>query len=221
MNTLFAFATQVTSENSKRVLYTLFLILIIALALLSFIGWIIITVTKYQGELVDREISDPLRQRVIKTEEHFMKYAIKKNNLLFFEQSSLPLLIVLIGVAVLMLFYIIGDNWGYNPWNMDTGFGSLLFTWDFSTIITINPSMGAGILINWPQVTHSPTFDINNWCGYVCCSCYLVGGLWYLYTVQGLIGRTLRILHLKRKMFDKSLEDFKVADNLANFNVNK
>ena len=218
-NLLLAFA-QVNSENTKRVLYVVFLIFIILLALLSLIGSIIIRVTKYQGELLDREISDPIRKcRIIKDQKHFTKYAIKKNNLLFFKQSSIPLVIVFSGVIIYLLYCIIGENWGYNPWSIENGFGSLLFTWDFSTIITVNPGGATGVLINWPQLSHTPTFDIRYWCGYISCICWLVGGLWYLYTVQGLMGRTFRILHLRKKMFDKSLENFNVNDDdtLENF----
>lgn len=215
MGLVIAMAEQV-SENSKRVLYTLLLVFIILLALISLIGSAIVAVTKAQGKLLDREVYDPVKRRVVKDKEHFMRYAIKKNNRMFFEQSSLPLLIILIGVAVLFGFYIIGDNWGYNPWSMEEGFGSLLFTWDFSTILTLNPEMGAGLLINWPQLTHTPTFDINNWCGYVCGSCFIVGGAWYLFTVQGLMGRTFRIFHLRNSVFEKSLEDFKFYDDIEN-----
>lgn len=219
-NLVFAFAAEGGSENTKRVLYTIFLILIIVLAILSLIGGIITKVTKYQGELLDREISDPIRKcRIVREEKHFYKYAKKKNKLIFFKEAAIPLLIICSGVATLLLYVIIGEHWDYNPWSMEDGFGSLLITWDFSTIVKVNPGDSAGVLINWPEVSHVPTFDIKNWCGYISCLCWLIGGFWYLYAVQGLMGRTYRILHLKKKMFDKSLEDFVVDDpnSLENF----
>lgn len=221
INLLLAFAAEINSENTKRALYIAFLLLIIILALLSLIGALVIRITKYQGSLLDREISDPIKKcRLIKDQKHFMKYATKKNRLIFFKQSAIPLAIVFGGVAILLLYYIITDNWSYNPWSVENGFGSLFFTWDFSTIITVNPGGATGVLVNWPQVSHYPTFDIHNWCGYISCTAWLVGGLWYLYTVQGLIGRTLRILHLRKSMFEKSLENFNVNDDdnsLENF----
>lgn len=219
-NFVMAMAAETSSENTKRVVYTILLVLIIALAILSLIGAIIIKVTNYQGNLLDREISDPIKKcRIVREEKHFMKYATKKNKLLFFKQSWIPLLIIAAGVGTLLLYIIVGDHWGYNPWSMENGFGSLLITWDFSTIVKVNPGGAAGVLVNWPEVSHVPTFDIKNWCGYISCTCWLVGGLWYLYAVQGLMGRTLRILHLKKKMFEKSLEDFNVddAESLENF----
>lgn len=213
-NLLFAFAAQANTENTKRVLYTIFIIFIIFLAILSLIGGIIMRVTNYQGRLLDREISDPIRKcKIVREQKHFMKYATKKNKVLFFKQAAIPVLIIVVGIVTLLLYIIIGDNWGYNPWNMETGFGSLLITWDFSTIVQVNPGGAAGILVNWPQVSHAPTFDIHNWCGYIVCLCWLVGGLWYLYCVQGMMGRTLRILHLKKTMFDKSLENYNVNDD--------
>lgn len=207
-NLLFAFA-QINAENTKRVLYIVFLILIIALAILSVIGALILKVTDYQGRMLDRAICDPIKKcKLIKDQKHFMKYAVKKNKLLFFHQAFIPVCIMLGSTIVLLLYCSIGDKWGYNPFNMETGFGSLLITWDFSTIFTVNPDGIKGILINWPQISHTPTFDIHNWCGYIVSTGYIVGGLWYLYTVQGLIGRTFRILHLRKSIFEKSLEGF-------------
>lgn len=214
-----AFA-EVSNENAKRVLYTLFLILIIVLALLSLIGSTILKIMNYQGKLLDREISDPIKKcRLVQDQKHFMKYAVKKNKILFFKDALLPVSIILLGVAILMLYYLIGDYWDYNPWNMETGFGSLLITWDFSTIIQKSPEGTTGILINWPQISHAPSFSIHNWCGYITCTCWLVGGFWYLYCVQGLMGRTFRILRLKKTIYDKSLENFNIDDetSLENF----
>lgn len=211
-NLLFAFA-QINAENTKRIFYIIFLILIIALVVLSVIGYGIIRLTNHQGKMLDRAIHDPIKKcRIIKDQKHFMRYAIKKNKLLFFHQAMIPVLIMLGGTVILLLYCAIGDKWGYNPWSMNDGFGSLLITWDFSTIITINPGDAKGILINWPKISHVPHFDIHNWCGYIVGICYLVGGLWYLYTVNGLIGRTLRILHLRKTIFEKSLEGFNLED---------
>lgn len=218
-NLVFAFA-QTNNENTKRVLYTIFLLLIIVLALLSLIGGTILRVLDYQGRLLDREISDPIKKcRLIRDQKHFMKYAVKKNKIIFFRDSLLPIGIILAGVALLIIYYAVGDNWGYNPWSMENGFGSLLITWDFSTIFKVNPNGAAGLLVNWPEVSHAPSFNINNWCGYVTCTCWLVGGIWYLYEVQGLMGRTFRILRLKKTIYEKTLENFNIDDNgsLDNF----
>ena len=215
-----AFA-EVNNENAKRVLYTLFLILIIALALLSLIGSIILKSLDNQGRLLDREISDPIKKcRLIQDQKHFMKYSVKKNKILFFKQSLKPMAIILIGIAVLITYYLVTENWSYNPWSMENGFGSLLITWDFSTIFQLNPAGTSGLLVNWPQISHAPSFDIHNWCGYVTCLCWLVGGVWYLWAVQGLMGRTFRILKLKKTIYEKTLENFNIDDDpstLENF----
>ena len=77
-NVLFGFAAQANTENTKRVLYTVFIIFIILLAILSLIGAIIMKVTDYQGRLLDREISDPIRKcKIVREQKHFMKYAVK------------------------------------------------------------------------------------------------------------------------------------------------
>lgn len=210
-----AFA-EVNNENAKRVLYTLFLILIIALALLSLIGSIILKTLDNQGRLLDREISDPIKKcRLIQDEKHFMKYSVKKNKILFFKQSLKPMAVIFVGVATLIIYYLVTENWSYNPWSMENGFGSLLITWDFSTIFTLNPGDNTGLLINWPQISHAPSFDIHNWCGYVTGVCWIVGGIWYLWAVQGLMGRTFRILKLKKTIYEKTLENFNIDDDPA------
>lgn len=196
------------SETGKRVFYTLFLIIIILLALISFIGGLILFVMKRQGEMFDREIYDAVTHKTVKNEKHFLKYAIKKNNVIFFERSLIPVLLIIVAVVVLLVYQLVTENPNYNPWSVENGFGSLLFIWDFSTIFTLNPGGSTGLLVNWPALTHSPTFDINYWCGYLCGTFFIVGGLWYLFNVQGLIARSVRILHLKKNVFEKSLKDF-------------
>ena len=218
INFVTAFA-EVNNENAKRVLYTIFLILIIALALLSLIGSTILKITHYQGKLLDREISDPIKKcKLIQDQKHFMKYATKKNRIIFFKESLIPVSIILGGVAILIIYYLVTDNWTYNPWSMENGFGSLLLTWDFSTVFQLNPNGAAGLLVNWPQISHVPSFSIHNWCGYITVICWLVGGLWYLYCVQGFVGRTFRIIRLKKTIYEKSLENFNIDDDsLENF----
>ena len=222
INLVFAFA-QTNSENTKRVLYTIFLIFIIALALLSLIGATIMRVMNYQGRLLDREISDPIKKcRLVRDQKHFMDYATKKNKLMFFKEASIPMLIMIAGVVLLIIYYAVTDNWSYNPWSMENGFGSLLITWDFSTIFTLNPNGAAGLLVNWPEISHAPSFDIHNWCGYLTCTAWLVGGIWYLYCVQGMVARMFRILRLKKTIYEKSLENFNIDDeeSLDNFKQN-
>lgn len=217
MNKLIAAFAEVNNENAKRVLYTLFLILIIALALLSLIGSIILKTMENQGKLLDREISDPIKKcRLIQDQKHFMKYATKKNKIIFFKQSLKPISIIFVGVAVLIIYYLVTENWSYNPWSMEEGFGSLLFTLDFTTMFQINPGDNTGLLINWPSVSHVPTFNINNWCGYISCTCWLVGGVWYLWNVHSFIGRTFRILKLRKTIYEKTLENFNIDDDTNN-----
>ena len=93
------------------------------------------------------------------------------------------------------------ENWSYDPWSIEEGFGSLFPFWDFSKIFQVNVQGTVGLLINWPTLTHAPTFLIENWCGYLCCLAWLTGGVWYIYATIGLIGRHFRGRELANKMY--------------------
>ena len=193
------------TENDKRIIFVLLAVLIILLVLVAYIGYLVTVVMKWQGKKINNYVTDVVVNHVITNEKDFKRYAKRKNLLVFYHQARIPALILLAAI----IFYIVASSiTGYkDPFNRYTGFGTLFFIWDFSTIIS-KPESGVGVLINWPQLINRPHIVGEAWISYIFVPFALVGGLWYLFTVQAFIARYLQINKLAQKIFAEQIENF-------------
>ena len=193
------------TENDKRIIFVLLAVLIVILVLIAYIGFLITKVMKWQGKKINNYVTDAVVTGVIADEETFRRYAKRKNTLVFYHQARIPALLILLSIAFYIVMSLI---FGFkNPFDYKTGFGTLLFAWDFSKIITV-PSSGVGVLINWPEVVNTPHFTADAWVSYVFIPLCFGSGLWYLYTVQAYIARYLQIKKLGQKIFNDRIENF-------------
>ena len=195
------------SENDKRLIFALLLVFILVFVLIGYIGFLITRVMKWQGKKLDHVVADPVVTRVITDKKHFRRYARKKNWRLFFKQSWIGVVILLVGSLVLLFRDIFTHDWAYNVFEYkQTGFGTILFIWDFSKCIT-RPE-GMGLVLNWPELINTPHLEAQAWASYIFVTCLIIGGLWYLIALQALIARTIRMYKLCSSAFDKTLEGF-------------
>ena len=157
------FLIQLT-ESDKRIIFVLLAVFILILVLIAYIGYLITKIMKWQGKKINNHVTEVVVTGVIKTESEFKRYARKKNWWLFYHQARVPALIVLLAI----IFYIVVSSIvGFrNPFDRYTGFATLLFVWDFSTLITV-PESGAGVLINWPQLVNTPHIVAEAWVSYI------------------------------------------------------
>jgi len=193
------------SENDKRLIFAILLIFILLFVLIGYLGYLVTRVMKWQGKKLDTIVADPVFTRVITDKKHFLRYARKKNWRLFFKQSYIAILILLFALAILLIRDAIYKDFSYNPFNKDTGFGSLLFLWDFSVCFK---KEGVSLIVNWPALVNKPHFVLEAWGGYIFTISLLVGGIWYLVALQSLIARTIRMYSLSTTAFEKTLEGF-------------
>ena len=194
------------SENDKRLIFALLIILILVFVLIGYIGFLITKVMKWQGKKLDSLVADPIVTHVITDKKHFFPYARKKNWRLFFKQSYIGILIMLTGALVLLIRNAIMKDFSYNVFEHEkTGFGTLLFIWDFSGCIK---KEGVSIVLNWPVLINSPHFSVDAIVSYIFMTSMIVGGIWYLVSLQALISRTIRMFQLSTKVFEKSLDGF-------------
>ena len=178
------------TENDKRVIIALLFIIIILFVVIGLLGSLIIRTMKWQGKKCDTLVSDVVTNHIVKTPHQLRRYAAKKNIRHF----------IIIRNAV-------KNDWAYNPFNINDGFGSLFFVWDFSNIIS-TPESGIGVLLNWPTLINQPHFEVEAICSYVAVSFVIVGGLWYLVVAQAYLARTIRAIKLSKRVFEKSLDNF-------------
>ena len=201
------------TETDKRIIFVILAVFILLLVLVAYIGFLVTQIMKWQGKKINQHITDPVVTGVIKDEKAFKKYARKKNTWLFYHQARIPALITLVSV----IFYIVVSSFSSfnNPFDHHTGFGTLFFVWDFSTIIQ-TPESGVGLLINWPELINTPHFTSDAWVSYIFVPTLLVGGIWYLLSVQAFIARQLQINKLGQKIFNEQLESFVAGSGYRN-----
>lgn len=208
------------SESDKRLIFAFLLIFILLLVLLSTIGSLVIKSIKKQGKKIETSVYNVVVTRVITDKKAFKKYAKKKNWRLFYKSSKIALIIMLVSFLILMIRNII-FGWDYNPFNKEDGFSTLLFLWNFSDPECYNEFFGIKLLSKWPPLINSPHFVIEAWAAYLFVPGILVGVIWYLTAVQGLIARSLHIRKLSDSLFEKDLSKFNQNEQLLNNNQNQ
>lgn len=201
MNTVFI----ALSENDKRLIFAILLVLILVIVLIGYIGFLITRIMRWQGKKLDTLVADAVVTRVITDKRHFMRYARKKNWRLFFKQSYIAILLMLFAVVMLIVRDAIYKDFSYNPFNIENGFGSLIFVWDFSVCFKRE---GISLIFNWPALVNTPHFVLDAWGGYIFVTFAFVGFIWYLIALQSLIARTLRMFKLSTTAFEKNLDGF-------------
>ena len=83
------------SENDKRVIIAIFLILILVFVLIGLIGSLIVRTMKWQGKKCDTLVSDVVRNHIVTTPLQLRNYARKKNTRYFIKQAWIPILLIL------------------------------------------------------------------------------------------------------------------------------
>ena len=129
------------SENDKRIIIALFLVLILLFVIIGLIGSLIVRTMKWQGKKCDTLVSDVVTNHIIETPRHLRRYARIKNTRYFIKQAWIPIILIIIGVLVLVIRAAVLNDWSYNPFNIDNGFGTLFFVWDFDNPITSNKTL--------------------------------------------------------------------------------
>ena len=198
------------SEGDKRLIFVIFLALLIILIIVGAIGYLITKVMKYQASKLETAVYDVVVTKVITDEKAFKKYAWKKNVQILLRQTWKPIAVIAFGFIILLIRAIIYNNWGYNPWNYTDGFGSLFWVWDWENAPTATV-FGITVISEWPRALNEPRLVGDAWAAYISVPCFLVGGVWYILVVQGFFARLLKTKSLAHSVFKKSLENYNQA----------
>jgi len=196
------------SENDKRIIIALLLILILIFVLIGLIGSLIVKTMKWQGKKCDTLVSDVVTNHIVNTPHQLRVYARKKNIRYFIKQAWLPIIFIIVGVLLLVIRNLINQDWSYNPFNKDDGFGTLLFIWDFENPDYYTTIFGLKVLAEWPGLINSPHFVLEALFAYISVPLMFVGAIWYLVVAQAYLARTIRAFKLSKQVFEKSLEGF-------------
>lgn len=196
------------SENDKRVLIALLFLVILVFVIIGLIGSLIVRIMKWQAKKIDILTSDVVTNHIITKPSKYRSYAKKKNIRCFIKQSWIPLLLVIASVLIIIIKDAIAKDFSYNPFNMNDGFGTLLFTWDFNNPDNFTKVFGLTILAKWPGLSNEPHFVVEAIASYIAVPLFITGIVWYFIAAQAFLARTIRAYRLSKTIFEKSLEGF-------------
>lgn len=194
------------SENDKRLIFSLLIIVIVVLVFIGFLGYLLVRIMKWQSKKMDTLIHDVVVYGVITDRKHLIRYGRSKNWALFFKQAWIPLIIILLGAIVIIVHNVVYDYWTYNPFSTYDGFGTVFWTWKATGEFTGSPY--DIIRFQIIALDNTPHLVQEAWAGYIAGPFFLIGGLWYLIVVSSLLSRTALLYKRSREVFEKSLEGF-------------
>ncbi len=204
------------SESDKRIFFAILIVAILVLVLLGYLGYLLVKLMKWQGKKMDTLIHDVVVTKTITNRGHLIRYGRKKNWALFFKQAYVPLIIIAVGFIILLIRNSINGDFTYNPFSVENGCGSILWTWKLS-----NEFVGGDLIkFNVIVLDNQPHFVAEAWAGYIACPCFLIGGLWYLITISALMGRPIKLYIRSREVFEKSLDGFNQNEAKVPANTN-
>lgn len=161
---------------------------------------------KWQSKKIDTLVHDAVVTKVITNRKQLIKYGRKKNYALFFKQSYIPIILIILGLIVLLIRCSINNDFNYNPFNTYDGFGTIFYTWKLGGEFTGDEY--SFIRFNTLVVDNYPHFVSEAWASYVSVPLFLVGGVWYLLAASSLLSRTVLLEKRSREIFEKSLEGY-------------
>lgn len=200
------------SENDKRLIFALLIVVILLIALIGALGYLLVKLMKWQSRKMDTLIHDVVVNKIITERKHLESYGRKKNWALFFKQATIPLAIIAFGFVILLIRNSIANDFSYNPFSVENGFGSIFWTWKLSDEYT------GGELIKFNKIVldNEPHLVAEAWAGYIAAPCFIVGGVWYLIVISSLLARTIMLYKRSREVFEKSLDGYTQAETPSN-----
>ena len=196
------------SENDKRIIIAICLVIILLFVLIGVLGSIVVRTMKWQSKKCDTLVSDVVVNRIVTTPHQLRVYARKKNTRYFIKQAWIPILLILTGVVIIIIHNAVTKNWSYNPFNIEDGFGTLLFVWDFKNPDSYTKVFGIAVMASWPPLSNEPHFVVDALASYFAVPLVIVGACWYLVAAQAYLARTIRAYKLSKQVFEKSLDGF-------------
>lgn len=203
------------TENDKRILIAIGLLLILIFVLVGYIGLLVERTMKRQAKRAGIMMHNVVAAKVITTPRAFIKFGKKKNNRLFFKQAYIPFIILLFALFIYIIYGAITHNWAYKIFSKEDGFGSLLFLWDFAHAPKVH-WFGIEIISGWPDLINTPHFVGTAWAAYLIVPCIFIGGIWLLVIVQAHIARSFRIRKLAKTVFNPTLDNVQINSPLQN-----
>lgn len=198
------------TENDKRVLIALLLIIILLFVLIGYISLGIKKLMNFQGKRAEDMLYNVVKTKQVYSERQLRIYGIRKNWRLFFKQASKPMIILAVAWLLFLVDGILIEENGFlgiNVWDYKTkGIGTLFFIHDWGAAPRGDFFFFKNVITGFPPIINKPHFEISAWFSYLFIPANLVGIVWLLIDVQAYIARTYRIFKISLTIFKKTLD---------------
>lgn len=190
------------SETDKKVIIILLLLFIIIFALIGYVSYVVQRIMKAQGSKADQMLANVVKANYFDKENKLIRYGRKCNARQFYKSAKIPFIVLLAACIGYVLFCLFTNKWGYNPFNNEDGFGSLIikFDWPRGEFFGIK-----NFVIGWPTVSVRPRFEVTAIFSYIFVPILFAAGFWFLICTQAYIARSYRITKIARGIFRKKL----------------
>lgn len=202
------------SETDKRLIIALFLLVILLLVIFGLIYDSVVRIMDKQGKKIDAMMSLPIASGLIMSRKQFKKIAHYKNDVQFYKTfSRIVALLIVAGVLHLIYFLVMEFVFSrpLNIWGTETGFASILYTFDWANMPT-STFFGLTLPSDWPAVINRPHFVLEAIGSYVVVPLYLVCIFGGFVTILAYLSRTLRVFKLANTLFSADLSNKRIHD---------
>ncbi len=197
------------TENDKRILIAIFLLVILVFLLVGLIVNIIRRIMARQGRAVDTYMYDIIKAKVITKPSEFRRIGFLKNFQTLYKKIRLPIILLFISFVICLVRFIVTKELFFTTYfSVDKGIGSLFYQWDWanaekSTILGIPTIFPA----QWPDVLNVPHFEGNfsSITAYISFPFLTVGLILYFGHLLAFISRSIQTRKLSHKVFQKDL----------------
>lgn len=200
------------SEDAKRLIIAILFLFIVVFVIVGSVAVLVKKIMKKQGEGADDMMYNVIRAGIIKKKSELIKYGIRKNHLVFFKQAWKAFIVMASGSLVLILYCLIMNKWNVNIFDNKTeGIGTLFHVFDWKNVPTTK-IFGITVISDWPPLLTSPHWSWEAWGPYLFVPTMLVGLVWFMFSVQAYIARSIRICQIAKKVFSRSIDNLPPQD---------
>ncbi len=203
------------NESDRRLLTVLLVIFVILFIVFALFGLGVRALLRNQGKKVDSYMYQVVTSHVASDKRKFHKIARKKNNRLYFKQSSPAVVFALIATLFFVISFTVRKAWGSA--RLFDEFGDLFFKFDFSESFV--KFWGLRLIGDWPKVSHYPSFVLSHLCSYIAGGLFVLSITWYVIASGAYMSRMLSARRIANKVYSGSLEDFNMNEDLAKKNI--
>lgn len=206
------------TENDKRTILMFVLLIVAILSLLIMIALIIEKVGKKQAKRIDILMHDVVVTGVVDSKRKFIHLANKKNNIYFYRHARWSMLILFIWAIATLIFCLTYEGATFAGLFTDYekyGLATIFPIYDLENPILTDFFGWFQIITGYGDPISTPHFSMDALFAYISIPIFFVGGLMFLFQVQGHLARTIRTYRLASKIYSKNLDNVKY-NSLAN-----